>query len=198
MSEPAQDKFIEPETHLLRGSLWILALRWTVRLTGLVSTVILARLLSPADFGVVAMAMIVVNFLEMFRETGEVLAIIRHPNPTREHYDSAWTISVGIGLTVGALIFAIAPLTGLYFHDSRSIVVMQILAFKAILGGFENIRTLNFRRELRFDRYYLFNVYPKIASFVVTLTLAFLIRNYWALVAGILTSQIASIITGYI
>jgi O-antigen/teichoic acid export membrane protein len=51
---------------------------------------------------------------------------------------------------------------------------------------------------LRFDRYYLFNVYPKIASFIVTVVLAILIRNYWALVAGILSGQLASNVLGYI
>jgi O-antigen/teichoic acid export membrane protein len=49
---------------MLNGALWMIALRWAVRLTGLVSTVILARLLMPSDFGIVAMAMIVVSTLE--------------------------------------------------------------------------------------------------------------------------------------
>jgi len=198
MAEQPQDQPQKPEAHFLRGSLWILGLRWTVRLTGLVSTVILARILSPSDFGIVAIAMIVVNLLDVLRQTGEVLAIIRHPNPTRAHYDSAWTVSVGTGMLVGILIFAIAPFTGFYFHEPRSIPVMQFLALRAIIGGFENIGTLDFRRELRFDRYYLFNVYPKIASFFVTVVLAILIRNYWALVAGILSGQLASNILGYV
>ena len=198
MTQEEQNRPGEHEAHFLRGSLWILALRWTVRLIGLVSTVILARLLSPADFGVVAIAMIVVNMLDMLRQTGEVLAIIRHPNPTREHYDSAWTVSVATGCLVGILIFVVAPFTGYYFHDSRSIIVMQILALRALIGGFENIGTLDFRRELRFDRLYLFNFYPKIVSFVVTVILAFVLRNYWALVAGILVGQLASNVLGYV
>jgi len=198
MSESSHPTPTSPEFNFLRGSLWMLAMRWTVRLTGLVSTVILARLLTPADFGVVAIAMIVVNMLDMLRQTGQVLAIIRHPAPTREHYDSAWTVSVTIGLVVGLLIMAIAPFTNVYFHDSRSVVVMQCLALRAIIGGFENVGTLNFRRELRFDRHYLFNVYPKIASSALTLLLALIWRNYWALVAGILAGQLASNILGYV
>ena len=188
---------IGPGAHFFRGSLWILALRWTVRLTGLLSTVVLARVLTPADFGIVAIAMIVVNMLDMLRQTGQVLALIRHTNPTREHYDTAWTISVAIGSSVGIAIFSIAPLTAIYFHDPRSILVMQVLALRAVIGGFENIATLNFRRDLRFDKYYLFNVLPKFFSFVLTLALAFVLRNYWALVAGILSGQLASNVLGY-
>ncbi len=100
---------------MLHGSFWMISLRWALRLTGVVSTVILARLLSPADFGVVAAAMIVVGMLEMFNQTGQRLALIRIPEPAREHYDSAWTISVLIRLGVGVAIFLIAPLARYIF-----------------------------------------------------------------------------------
>ncbi len=60
------------------GSVWMIALRWSIRLTGLVSTIVLARLLVPADFGIVAMAMVVVGMLEILNQTGQKLAIIRH------------------------------------------------------------------------------------------------------------------------
>ncbi len=67
---------------------------------------------------------------------------------------------------------------------------MQCLALRSILGGFENIGITDFRRDLQFHRFFLYNVYPKIISFVVTVALAFIWRNYWALVAGIISSQL--------
>jgi lipopolysaccharide exporter len=76
--------------------------------------------------------------------------------------------------------------------------VMQCLALRAVLGGVENIGTINFRRDLKFNSFFAYNVYPKLISFVVTITLAFLLRNYWALVAGMLTSQITLIALSYI
>src|SRR5690348_18311449 len=57
--------------HMLGGSAWAIALRWSVRLTGLVSTVVLARLLTPADYGVVAIAMLIVGTIEVFAQTGQ-------------------------------------------------------------------------------------------------------------------------------
>ena len=53
-----------------------------------------ARLLAPEDFGVVAMAMVVVGFLEVFTHTGVDLALIRDAQATREHYDTAWTLEI--------------------------------------------------------------------------------------------------------
>lgn len=183
--------------HMLHGSFWMILLRWTIRLTGLVSTIILARLLTPADFGIVAMAMIIVTMLEVLNQSGQKLAIIRLIEPTREHYDSAWTISMLVGFGIAIGIFVIAPFTNFYFHEPRAVTVMQCLAFRAALGGVENIGTTDFRRDLKFDVFFRYNVYPKIVSFVVTVALAFWLRNYWALVAGILTSQLTLTFLSY-
>src|SRR5437764_13385461 len=89
-----------PLQSIARGSAWTIAARWSVRGIGIVSTIILARLLQPADFGIVAMAMIVVGFIAVFSEAGQNLAVIRHPDPTPEHFDTAWTMSVCAGAIV--------------------------------------------------------------------------------------------------
>lgn len=183
--------------HMQSGAFWMISLRWAVRLTGLVSTVILARLLLPHDFGIVAMAMVVVGTLEVLNETGQKLALIRLSNPTKDHYDSAWTISALIGAVIALTILVVAPLCATYFHEPRAVLVMQCLALRAVLGGVENIGTIDFRRDLRFDRFFVYNVCPKLASFVVTVTLAFAWRNYWALVAGMLTGQLTQVCLSY-
>jgi O-antigen/teichoic acid export membrane protein len=184
--------------HLRSGAFWMISLRWAVRLTGLVSTVILARLLAPRDFGIVAMAMIVVGTLEMFNQTGQKLVLIRLEEPTKEHFNTAWTISFLLGLAIAAAILLVSPFTEFYFHEPRVVPVMQCLALRAVLGGLENIGTVNFRRDLRFGRFFAYNVYPKVISFVITITLAFILRNYWALVVGMLSGQAALIVLSYI
>src|SRR5262245_40179117 len=84
------------------GSGWMVAMRWAVRGIGLISTMILARLLTPQDFGLVAKAMLVIGMLEIMAETGQRLAIIRHNQPTRAHYDTAWTIGIIVNGTLAA------------------------------------------------------------------------------------------------
>jgi O-antigen/teichoic acid export membrane protein len=198
MTQSAPGQQHSPGLHMLRGSAWMIALRWAIRLTGVVSTVVLARLLTPKDFGVVAIAMIVVGMFQMLSETGQSLAIVRHGNPTREHYDTAWTIQVLIGLGIAAAILIAAPFTKIYFHEPRSILVMQCLALRAVLMGLANIGTVDFSRDLRFDRVFGYNFYAKLFSFTVTITLAVVLRNYWALVAGILCGQLARTVLSYV
>ena len=75
---------------------------------------------------------------------------------------------------------------------------MQCLALRAIMSGFENIGTLDFRRDLQFSQFFGYNFYAKLFSFVVTITLAVTLRNYWALVAGILCGQLARTVLSYV
>ena len=185
------------QQHLLRGSLWAIGLRWAVRGTGLVSTVILARLLTPADYGVVAIAMLIVGTVETFSNTGQHAALIRHPNPTREHYDSVWTVSVLLGLFLSVIILAATPLTVGYFREPRAAQVVEILAFRTALLGFQNVGIVNFQRDLEFHKQFRFNVYSTLFSFVATVTSAFLLRNYWALVIGIMSKQAAIVVLSF-
>jgi hypothetical protein len=87
-------------TALTRGSLWMIAARWAMRLIGLVSTMILARLLAPEDFGLIALALLAYGLLETLSYAGVDLALMRQGNDSREHYDTAWTIQVLQGVFI--------------------------------------------------------------------------------------------------
>ena len=76
-----------------RGSAWIIAGRWAVRFIGICSKIILARILAPDDFGVVAIALLVVGLAQTIGKQGQRLAIIAKQDPDREFVDSAWTVS---------------------------------------------------------------------------------------------------------
>lgn len=183
--------------HMVRGSAWMVAQRWSLRLSGIASTALLARLLQPADFGVVAIAMLFVGLVEAVGDTGERLAILRHPAPQREHYDTAFTLQVMVGLVVFAAILLLAPLAEFYFHEPRAVAVIRLLSLRALLGGVENIATIDFRRELKFHLLYRLSLRSKIASMGVALVLALVWRDYWALAWGIVAGQAATTLLSY-
>jgi O-antigen/teichoic acid export membrane protein len=185
-------------SQMLRGSVWAIALRWSVRGIGLLSTLVLVRLLTPADFGIVAMAMLVVGTVEVISHTGQQLAIIRHPNPTREHYDSAWTISVLMGIGLSVCIFAAAPLATAYFHTPQAIPVIRCLALRTLIDGFENVGVFEFGRELQFRNSFNYVVAQRVATFFITIAAALVLRNYWALVIGIVADRCARVAFSYV
>ncbi len=142
--------------------------------------------------------MIVVGTIEIFSQTGQNLAIIRHRNPTREHYDAAWTIFIILSLVLSVAIWLAAPLTVIYFHEPRAAAVVKVLAVRTLLGGLENVGIVDFGRDLTFHKQFQYRVYPSLVAFVAGLIAAFVLRNYWALVIGIMTERVCSIALSYI
>lgn len=198
MSTPEPpERLIRAGRELARGSAWMIGMRWAIRGVGLVSTVILARLLAPDDFGVVAMAMVAVAILQSFAASGTDLALLRNTKATREHYDTAWTLEIIQGVVLAIVLFATAPLVGGHFEDPRVTEVVRMLSLRALFYGFQNIGVVNFRRDLQFGREFRFGVAKKLATFVVTVGTALWLRSYWALVIGQVLGQLIEVGISY-
>lgn len=197
VSEKNQEKVASIKGHMLRGSAWMVAMRWSIRGIGLASTIILARLLTPADFGVVAMAMLVIGFLEVLSSFGIEQALISNTEAGRSQFDTAWTFKIIQGTILAALILFLAPFMVEYFSEPRLIGVMQLLALAMFINGFENVGIVYFRKEFDFSSDFKFAVITKLGSFAITLVLALLFRNYWALVAGVVAGRVIRVILSY-
>lgn len=168
---------------------WMLGAKFFERSLGFVSTLVLARLLMPEDFGLVAMATSIWALLEIFTAFGFDMALIRDRGATREHYDTAWTFEVLLGAAIAALLAGLAVPTAAFFGEPRLVAVMLALAAAAAVQGCENIGVVAFRKELDFRREFLFLGLKKLAMVVTTISTALVLRNYWALVAGMLVGR---------
>jgi O-antigen/teichoic acid export membrane protein len=180
-----------------KGAAWMVAARILDRGIGLASIVVLARLLVPADFGLVAMATVVVALLELFVSFGFDTALIQHKSAERRHYDTAWTFNVIFGALMAAALLAAAAPTASFYGEPRLEPVVMCLAAAALIQGFENIGTVEFRKELRFRKEFGLIFARRITTFAVTIPLAIVLRNYWALVIGIVVSRLASLLLTY-
>jgi lipopolysaccharide exporter len=179
------------------GAVWMVLFKLAERSLGLISTLILARLLMPADFGTVAMAMSFVLMAELLTAFSFDVAIIQNAQATEEHYSSAWTGNLILGALIAALmVVAAVPVANFYQHPEL-VVVICALAIGPLLTGLENIGIVAFRKELDFRREFIFQVSRKVISFCVVVPLAFLLRNYWALVIGTLVSKGAASALSY-
>lgn len=183
---------------LIKGTAWMLAMRWSSRLMGLASMVVVARLLTPADFGIFAVATVFIGLLDAFTDIGTDIALIRHRDPKRPHYDTAWTFKI-ILHTVSALLIVLSiPLAVSIYNDTRYEAVLLALAFSMLVSGFGNIGIANFRRDLNFNKDFQYNVLVQLAGVLSTLVLAIILRSYWALVLGVVARSIAGIALGYL
>ncbi|SNY51622.1 Membrane protein involved in the export of O-antigen and teichoic acid [Arsukibacterium tuosuense] len=177
------------------GSVFMLITRLSIKSLGIVSTIFLARLLTPEDFGLVAITVAIYAFIELFGALALGTALIQQKNNTPDDYNSAWTFNVLFGFVAATCLVLIAPVVANFYQDPRLQPVIYVLAFVSILSGLHNIGVIDFRRNLNFRKELQLQLVPKIISFVITLSLAFILRNYWALVFGVLCNQL--VVTTY-
>jgi PST family polysaccharide transporter len=180
-----------------KGAVWMVGLKFVERGIGFVSTLVLARLLLPADFGLVAMAMAVFAFVEIAGSFGFDLALIRNQKADRAQYDSAWTLQVGYAILASAVLAALAIPTATFFSDVRLQGVMLVLAAVALAQGFENIGIVDFRKDFQYGRDFQLMLLKKLISFGVTMVLAYQFRSYWALLGGMVASRVMGVVLSY-
>lgn len=184
-------------TSIFTGVILTVSMRWVDRLIGFVSTLILARLLVPDDFGIIAMASLVVGLTDVFFDLGVNVALIQNRNATVAHYNTAWTLRLIQMLFVAAVVFLAAPLVADYFSDSRIIPVLRVIAIGILLAGCENIGVITFQKEMRFGLEFRFVFIKRVAGFLVTLLFAWFMRSYWALIIGTIAGRTIGVLLSY-
>ncbi len=188
----------ELKKKIAKGATWMVFFKFAERGLGLISTLILARLLIPSDFGLIALAMSLIAALELLGAFGFDMALIQNQNAERRHYDTAWTFNVLFGVFSACTLMLLAAPAAEFFNEPRLDTVMYALALSSFIQGWENIGVVAFRKELEFHKEFRFLVGKKLVSFCVTVPLAFWLQNYWALVFGILSGRLAGLLLSYL
>ena len=186
-----------PSPSFLSSALWVLGWRWTDRLFGLISTIILARLLLPSDFGVIVLASVVIGFIDTIFDLSVHIPLIQKKDASRADFDTAWTLRLIQSAAAGTVIFLLATPAAEYFNDPRVAPVMQVLALALVFVGLENIGIIYFQRELRFRQDYWFFFIRRVSGFAVAIIVAWYLRSYWALVAGTVAGRAVGLFASY-
>lgn len=181
-----------------KGAAWMVGCRFIIRGIGVVSVIILARLLRPQDFGLFSLAAALLGTLDVFGNFSFNIALIRDAEATREHYDTVWTLTILRGLGVALALCALGRPASIFFNDPRVEGILYFFALGTFLDGLQNVGIIDFRKSLNFHREFAFQIICKLAGFIFTVTFAILWRSYWALVVGMLAAKIAGLAASYI
>lgn len=181
-----------------RGTGWVVAWRMATRTLGLLSTLVLVRLLAPADFGLVALASSFSVSIEAFSWIGIEEGVIRHKHPTPALMDTAFTLSVLRGAVICAVIAALAwPAAG-FFGERRLAPVLLALGLTVLIENFINVGTIEFRRDFSFHREFQLYLVPRILSIGVAIGTASVLHDYRALLAAIVSHQAFRVALSYV
>lgn len=176
------------------GAGWLYAYRWLERLLDFLAIVVLARLLAPDDFGLVAIAASFATIVEGLSNFDVDKALIRNREDDRALYDTAWTLSVLRGLLAALAMWAVAP----WVADARMAAVLRVLAVGPILNGLRNPRFVTFERDLVYSKLALLTITAKVVSVAAMLVVAAAFRSYWALVLGQLAYALVGTVLSYL
>lgn len=171
--------------------------RWLSKLLGVISTIILARLLVPDDFGIIAMASVAVGLADVLVSLGTNVALINKKDATTDDFNSAWTIRILQSAASALIIICAAPFTSDYFNDTRVAPVMCVMALTIFITGFENIGIVSYVKNMQFGREFQFRMTQRLITFGITICFALYLKNYWAMTLGSLVSHVIGVIISY-
>jgi PST family polysaccharide transporter len=173
---------------LLSGIAWTGGMRWFAQLLSWVSTFIVARILTPADYGIVGMALVYVGLLELIGDFGVGLAIIQQRSLTREDVASLGGFAVALGFTFALISLGASFPVAAFFGEPDLRPVIAVYSATFVISAFRVVPQAVLQKDLRFRTVALIGVLQALTSIAVTLTLAILGFSYWALVFGQVTS----------
>lgn len=176
----------------------MVAARLADRSVGLLSTIILARLLVPGDFGLIAMATAIGGMLDLLGAFSFDVAIIQKSKAERRHYDTAWTLNLIFGVVCGLGMILLAEPAAAFYSEPRLSTVMYVLSLSSFVIALNNIGIVDFRKELNFRQEFIFIFVRRAVTFFFTIAMAIVFRSYWALLLGILLGRIVNCIMSYV
>ena len=181
------------EKRVARGLMWTLLDTWGSQLLALVIFIILARLLEPEDFGLVALASVFVALGQLFVDQGLGDAIVQRRSLTRRQLDTAFWASLATGaILTGAGVLLAAP-TATLLGDPRLEPILQVLSLVFVIAAFDSIQLALMRREMNFRAIALRRLGAVAVGGIVGIGLAFAGFGAWALVAQTLASDVVAV-----
>ncbi len=168
-----------------------------VKLIFLLRLVVLARLLSPNDFGLMAIAVTAIGFMLSLTNFGMIPALIQEEEVSEQQYNVAWTVRVTRAALVSLVVFAAAPAIAALFNEPRSIDIIRVLSFRPLLDGLASIKVAELNRELKFRSLAILGLSQALVNTIIAIVLA-PIYGVWALVAGTLAGAFVYLIISYV
>ncbi len=150
----------------------------------IISAVVLARLLTPDDFGLIGMVTVVINFLFIFKDIGLSDATIQKEEITRSQISTLFWINTLISVVLGLILAASGPLVAKFYGRSELSPIMAVLAFTFVVEGLTIQHTALLRRHLRFTAVAIADILSRFSYLVTAIILALSGFSYWSLVGG--------------
>lgn len=171
-------------TSVKKNLYWNTLLRIPVRIICFFLSIFVARLLDPADFGIMAITMMCIGYANLVTNFGLNEAIIQQTITCKKTINSIFTVDIAISIFLAVIFAAGAGIIAGFFHEERSQTVIRVMSMVFVITSFSGIPTVLLRRDNNFKMLAWLEMSKSLATSVLTLLLAFFHFGYWALAYG--------------
>lgn len=182
----------------LKGISWMTALSGLTKAVAVFKIAILARILSPSQFGNYGIALLVLGFLEVLTETGINVFLIQEKDETKTYLDSAWVVSMIRGTLIALLILTISPLVLTFFKTPQVANLLYLVAAVAFTRGFINPMEVSFQKNLAFVKVFFFQGSLYLIDAGVAIGLGILTRSESAMIISMLVAAVTEVILSFV
>jgi PST family polysaccharide transporter/lipopolysaccharide exporter len=183
----------------VKSGIWVSATKLSARSLQILMLIVLARLLSPREFGLLGIALLTVGATRRFTKIGLNAALIQQKKKNVDSYlDTTWCLEFGRGLLIFGVLFLLAPFISQFFGEPRSQPIIRALAFSPVLYGLRNPGVVYFKKNLEFHKHFLYKTSGGVAQFVVGVSYALYSPTVWALVFAALSRTGIKLVLSYV
>jgi PST family polysaccharide transporter len=180
------------------GFIWNFSAYFLGKIIVLITTAILARLLAKSDFGLVAVALVAINYLSVLKDLGLGVALIQRKGDVQEAANTVFTINLFLGLVLSVLVIPLAPFVAAYFRDPQIIPVLRWMGISFIINALGSVHTNWLVRELDYRRKLVPELGGALVKGIVSIGMAYLGYGVWSLVFGQIIGALVSVILVWI
>ena len=185
-------------TRVLSSSGAMLIIRFSQRGLGLISTLVLARLLTPDDFGLVAIVTIVIQLFDVVATTGSAQYIIQKSELDGDDLNTAWTIDIIMKAGLQVVLVLSAPLVSDYYEKPELVTAIWVASFSLPITALLNPGLILLKKSLNYWPILKLSIIQKMISFLTVISIALIHPSYWAMIIGDLVSAAGFTIGSYI
>jgi len=181
------------------GVFWVSGLRGSTRIVSFIKTLILARILTPFEFGVFGVAFLALSFLEVITETGiNVFLLQKDEEESYSYVNTSWVVSIARGILISLVLMLLSwPLVA-FFRVSEAYRVLLLTALIPFLRGFINPSIIYFQKCLNFGKDFWFRFIIFCSDALASILFAYIYKSAYGVILGVIFGVLVEILLSFV
>jgi O-antigen/teichoic acid export membrane protein len=183
---------------VLSGGAWVSLLNVLNRLLEIIKLIILARLLSPSDFGLMGIALLALAAVERLSKLGVDQALIQEEKNNIDQYlSTAWILKIARAVLIVTILYVGSSTISKFLGEPQAGPILRVIGITYLFRAFINPATVYFEKDLQFQKYFLFKFPSVLIDVIVAIAFGVVFQNVWALVAGVFARHFTELLVSY-